>query len=150
MISGSDDMHNLKPIPRDAISRWQAEEQELEYQLMGRMTQFLPESDLPVIDSEEPFAIRWRGCPCRLGDNDSFKLMKLLIEARNGMVSRQSIMQAVGDDELSDVALRKAVSRLKGRLKASRMDELAERIKTADAGEWVVMKAPDLFKRKDV
>ena len=79
------------PIDVSEMARWEVEEQELERRLFVKMATFLPKDDSPVLDDNQPFTIRWRDCSCYLGDNDGFKILKRLIEAKHRMVTRQNI-----------------------------------------------------------
>jgi hypothetical protein len=139
LFSGSGDKDWPRPVEAAVLSAWEAEEQGLESRLFERMSTFIPEPDLPVIDPDEQFTIRWRGYPCYLGDNDSFRIMRRIIEAKNRMASREEIGLAIGSDYFTDEALRQAASRLKKKLKEAGLGELAARLKTTENGKYVYL-----------
>src|SRR5581483_3901131 len=120
--------------------------QELETRLYARMSTFIPEEDSPVLDPKEPFTICWRGYHCYMGDNDSFKIMKRMIEAKGRLVAREDIRLAIGSDHFTDDALRQAASRLKKKLESAGLGELGERIKTSEKGKYIYLDRSGLAK----
>lgn len=137
MFGGSDDPCWPQPVAGSELRAWEDEEQEVEWKLQKRISVFVPVGSEFTLDQREPFSFRFRGTLCCLGENDSFRIMERLVEARGHRVSRVTIEEAVGDKELNDEALRKAVSRLRERLRQQGFGELADRVKTANYGEWV-------------
>ena len=128
-----------KPIDSGVLAKWENEELDLEYRLYARIEIFIVKEDSPVLDEKEPFTIRWRECSRYLGDTDGYSILRLLIEAKGRMVSRLNIGLAIGNDDISDDVLRKAVSRLKKKLRGAGLGELAEWIKTCQKGKFIVL-----------
>lgn len=130
------------PVPPEDLRAWEAEELALELRLLARTAAFVTVGDGIVLDPDEPFTIRWRETPCRLGDNNSFRIMERLALARGRKVSREDIALAISDDGYSDDALRKAVSRLRAKLTQDGLGRLASRLKTSEYGRFVYLAPP--------
>ncbi len=118
---------------------WRAEEQEIEWSLIARIKIFWPEGDFPVVDDDE-FSVRWKGEACVLGNNQCYRLMKLLVKVRGRGVSHEDIGEALSDEQMTGAAVRKVVERLRKSLRDSPCSALAAWIVT-EAGQ-VRLKLP--------
>lgn len=143
LFGGSDQEDWPRPVPPDGIKAWEETELELEYRLLARVGLFVPLGDDLVLDATEPFTIRWKDIPCFLGDTDRFRIAERLARAKGRKVSREDIALAIGNDDYSDEALRRAVSRLKAKLKQDGLGDLAPRIKTSESGRYVYLAPPN-------
>ena len=139
LFGDSDSPDWPRAAPSSVMEAWEGEELELEWRLMERMTIFVPVGDGLALDATEPFTIRWRNLPCSLGDTDLFRIVERLVRAKGQKVSREAIALAIGNDDYSDEALRKAVSRLRVKLQQSGLADLAPRIKTSEYGRYVYL-----------
>lgn len=118
-------------VPLTVFHKWEQEEQEIEWMLMEKMTTFLPDDGYQPVLNDREHSVRWRGQVCPLGDNNSFRLMSLLVKGRR--VSRQEIVLALfGDVNTTDDALRQCVSRLRKCLRKGKLSKVAESIIAKD------------------
>jgi hypothetical protein len=124
--SGSPPAATLGPAPEGAETR-------------GRMTtadegteprKRLASDPLLSLD-DRTFSITWRGKTCFLGNNGSFKLLKLLESRRGRYIGHNEIGEMCCDDELATgSAIRQLKKRLVKQLIDRKMDDLAAAIKT--------------------
>ena len=141
LFDASDTKNWPQPISPGAIKSWEDDEQELEWQLSGRISIFLPTGDDVVLDETEPFTIRWRNQFCFLDNTDQFRIMERLVKAKGRKVSSEAIGEALNKDDFTDDALRKAISRLNAKLKKNGLEELANRIKTSESGRYAYIES---------
>jgi hypothetical protein len=97
----------------------------------GTDPQKQPASD-PLLSLDDPtFSLTWRGKTCFLGNNGSFKLLKLLESRRGRYIGHNEIGEMCCDDDLATgSAIRQLKKRLVKHLKDCKMDALAAAIKT--------------------
>jgi hypothetical protein len=124
------DRQSPKTIPAQELRNWDDKELNLEYHLMSRMLDFMPENGDPIMD-EGSLSVRWRDEECFLGNTQQYALMTCLIKETGRYVPYDSIRTALGDDIMSDPAIRKNVERLRTKLKESHCDRLADAIDTS-------------------
>jgi hypothetical protein len=97
----------------------------------GTAPQKQPASD-PLLSLDDPtFSLTWRGKTCFLGNNGSFKLLKLLASRRGEFIEDHEIGETCCRNE--DLAEGPAIRQVKGRLvkclRSNKMGDLADAIK---------------------
>lgn len=82
----------------------------------------------PLVNTST-FTVEWLGRSCELGPSVPFKLMQRLLRRPDRYLAYQVLMADVWDRRCSHAAVRSAVKRLRSRLCAAGMRELAEGIR---------------------
>ena len=91
----------------------------------------------PYVDPAT-FCVRWRGRTCNLGATLPFHLLDRLCRRSNCFVCPESLLQDVWRARKSHDTVRSTVCRLKRRLEAAGMDDLASRIR-CEGGSYALM-----------
>jgi DNA-binding response OmpR family regulator len=85
---------------------------------------------------DERFVVRWRGRECGLGNTLLFRLFRRLATSPDRYVSHVDLIDDVWGAERSSVAIRAAVRKLRRRLAAARMEDLAAAIDGKSRGYY--------------
>lgn len=121
------------PISPAELRRWVDDEVEIEEALSPRGGLVGPDDSHPVV-IDDRFSVRYQGSECHLGNTDSFRLLRHLLRHCGRSVPHRELRATLDDHMMSPEALRKAVCRVRNKLRAGPCRGLAAGIVTRDAG----------------
>ena len=97
----------------------------------------LPHAKLANLVDDGQFAVRWNGRQCRLGQSVLFRLFRRLAMSLDDYVSYEALLDEVwGTTNRASSTVRNAARRLRRRLEAAGMEEVARAIDGSNPGHY--------------
>ena len=119
-------------IPLSDLKGWEDEELMIEWELVARILDFIPEGEWPVVDLQSG-NLRWNGREGTLG-NRELRIINCLVEKKGRYVDDDDIYDVIDAPSMSPAAFRKMLSRLRQQLKFSGFEDVEAAIDRTQEG----------------